>query len=154
VKYNRCFQKLKELPWTLQFQVNNGEVDLERSQANGESFCYSAVNPFNVRLLGHKKDQEGRQFQMSKKRVKSPIRKRGTRPGKNGGTSRCTPEGKKRRRSRLVEPADLHSAGWQNHDKQVVLYCSSYSILVLNGLVHLQCDCIISDSVVLETMVS
>lgn len=90
--------------------VNNGEVDLERSQANGESFCYSAVNPFNVRLLGHKKDQEGRQFQMSKKRVKSPIRKRGPRPGKNGGTSRCTPEGKKRRRSRLVEPADLHSA--------------------------------------------
>ncbi|KAJ6769419.1 CONDENSIN-2 COMPLEX SUBUNIT H2 [Salix koriyanagi] len=90
--------------------VNNGEVDLESSQANGESFCHSAVNTFHVRLLGHKKDQEGRQFQMSKERLKSPIRKRGRRLGKNGGT-RCTPGGKKRRRSGLVEPVDLHLAG-------------------------------------------
>ncbi|KAF9677977.1 hypothetical protein SADUNF_Sadunf08G0164100 [Salix dunnii] len=89
--------------------VNNGEVDLESSQANGESFCHSAVNTFHVRLLGNKKDQEGRQFQMSKKRLKSQLRKRG-RLGKNGGT-RCTTEGKKRRRPGLVEPVDLHSAG-------------------------------------------
>eukprot|EP00258_Populus_trichocarpa_P031925 XP_024447944.1 condensin-2 complex subunit H2 [Populus trichocarpa] len=90
--------------------VNNGEVDFDRSQANTESFCYTAVNPFHVRLLSHKKEQEGRQFQLSKKRVKSPIRKGGPKLGKNGNT-RCTPEGKKRRRSRVVEPVDLHSAG-------------------------------------------
>ncbi|XP_011010877.1 PREDICTED: condensin-2 complex subunit H2-like [Populus euphratica] len=90
--------------------VNNGEVDFDRSQANTESFCYTAINPFHVRLLGHKKEKEGRQFQLSKKRVKSPIRKGGPKLGKNGNT-RCTPEGKKRRRSRVVEPVDLHSAG-------------------------------------------
>ncbi|KAJ6430877.1 hypothetical protein OIU84_018392 [Salix udensis] len=87
--------------------VNNGEVDLDGIQANTESFCYTAVNPFHVRLVGHKKEQEGRQFQLSKKRVKSPIRKGGPKLGKNGN-SRCTPEGKKRRRSRVVEPVDLH----------------------------------------------
>jgi hypothetical protein len=115
-----CFQMPKELPWFLQFQVNNGEVDFDRSQANTESFCYTAVNPFHVRLLSHKKEQEGRQFQLSKKRVKSPIRKGGPKLGKNGNT-RCTPEGKKRRRSRVVEPVDLHSAGWPRHHKQVLL---------------------------------
>ncbi|KAF9673268.1 hypothetical protein SADUNF_Sadunf10G0006600 [Salix dunnii] len=90
--------------------VNNGEVDLDRIQANTESFCYTAVNPFHVRLLGHKKSQEGRQFQLSKKRVQSSIRKGGPKLGKSGNT-RCTPEGKKRRRARAVEPVDLHSAG-------------------------------------------
>ncbi|CAK7333338.1 unnamed protein product [Dovyalis caffra] len=94
--------------------VNNGEVDLDRSEANAKSFCYTAVNPFHVRLLSRKKEQEGRQFQLSKKRDKSAIRKgvvkKNRKLGKNGGT-RCTPEGKKRRRSRLVEPVDLHLAG-------------------------------------------
>ncbi|KAJ6722121.1 CONDENSIN-2 COMPLEX SUBUNIT H2 [Salix viminalis] len=90
--------------------VNNGEVDLDGIQANTESFCYTAVNPFHVRLVGHKKEQEGRQFQLPKKRVKSPVRKGGPKLGKNGN-SRCTPEGKKRRRSRVVESVDLHSAG-------------------------------------------
>nr|TKR86247.1 hypothetical protein D5086_0000239710 [Populus alba] len=90
--------------------VNNGEVDFDRSQANTESFCYtlSILSTSGSSVI--KKEQEGRHFNCQKKRVKSPIRKGGPKLGKNGNT-RCTPEGKKRRRSRVVEPVDLHSAG-------------------------------------------
>ncbi|CAL5337900.1 unnamed protein product [Camellia sinensis] len=127
--------------------VNNGNVDLERGDvADGEVICYTAVNPFYVRLLSHDKRQDV-QLRSSKKRAKSPTRKgfiKGDRD-KSGrekhpavnlsasgspstsmssqlnckfslklgkvGNIRCTPEGKRRRRSRLVEPVDLHSTG-------------------------------------------
>ncbi|XP_030975722.1 condensin-2 complex subunit H2 isoform X1 [Quercus lobata] len=141
-KYNvaRSFSALLQL-------VNNGDVDLDRSGVDGKSICYTAVNPFHVRLLSHDKKQEEKQFRFSKKRAKSPIGKEcaksnRNKPGKDKspandssskeyksteGSSqpnckfsvklgkisgvRCTPEGKRRRRSRLIEPVDLHSAG-------------------------------------------
>uniref|UniRef100_A0A2C9WBN2 Condensin-2 complex subunit H2 n=1 Tax=Manihot esculenta TaxID=3983 RepID=A0A2C9WBN2_MANES len=53
--------------------VNNGDVDLEKSGVAGESICYTAVNPFYIRLLSHDKRMK---FQLPKKRVKSPIFKR------------------------------------------------------------------------------
>ncbi|XP_031277198.1 condensin-2 complex subunit H2 [Pistacia vera] len=124
--------------------VNNGDVALDRSGIDGESICYTAVNPFHVRLLSHEKRQEATQFQLSKKRAKSPTRRftkgdkgksvrekspvvnPSTEYGSSGlssrpnckfsmklrklGGARCTPEGKKRRRSRLIEPVDLHSS--------------------------------------------
>ncbi|XVF38754.1 hypothetical protein REPUB_Repub20aG0129000 [Reevesia pubescens] len=119
--------------------VNNGDVDLDRSGVHGESVCYTAVNPFHVRLLKNDKRRVETQLPMPKKRGKKPTKgdrnksspekcpsinsdsdfgsKKLSQPncnfsvklGKFGGV-RCTPEGKRRRRSRLVEPVDLHSA--------------------------------------------
>lgn len=136
----RSFSSLLQL-------VNNGDVDLDRSQVDGKSICYTAVNPFHVRLLRDDKKQEEKRFRVLKKRAKSPTGKECTKinknkPGKekspavdsssreyrstesssqtNGkfsvnvgkiGGVRCTPEGKRRRRSRFIEPVDLHSAG-------------------------------------------
>ncbi|OMO53612.1 Non-SMC condensin II complex, subunit H2-like protein [Corchorus capsularis] len=128
--------------------VNNGDVALDKSGLPGESVCYTAVNPFHVRLLKHEKRRVETQLRTSKKRVKSPLRKESTKDernksspeksptinsdsdyshrstklssqanckfsvklGKFGGV-RCTPESKRRRRSRIIEPVDLHSAG-------------------------------------------
>ena len=49
------------------------------------------------------------------KSTKLPSQPNGKFSGKVGklgvGALRCTPEGKRRRRSRLVEPVDLHSSG-------------------------------------------
>lgn len=121
--------------------VNNGDVDLDRRGEQSESICFTAVNPFYVRLLNHERKRGETQFRLPKKRLKSPSRKgpsKGDREkspidnpssgygssavssqpscnfsmklGKLGGV-RCTPEGKRRRRSRLVEPVDLHSSG-------------------------------------------
>ncbi|GAV64158.1 DUF1032 domain-containing protein [Cephalotus follicularis] len=125
--------------------VNNGDVDLEKTKANGRSVCYTAENPFHIRLLSRDNREGKTQFRLSKKRVKSPSGKgpirgvrrksgRGKSPmvssspedestaksfqlnsnfpvklGKIGGT-RCTPDGKRRRRSQIVEAVDLHSA--------------------------------------------
>lgn len=130
----RTFSSLLQL-------VNNGDVDLERSDVS-ESVCYTAVNPFHVRLIGNK--TRVREIHI-KKRMRSPIkhaRKGGgnepvrerekspanslSRPrsrvlspqlhskfpnkvAKVGGV-RCTPDSKRRRRSRFVEPVDLHPA--------------------------------------------
>lgn len=105
--------------------VNNGNVDIQRDGTSNDFQCYTAVNPFHVRLLSHDKKHEGMQLRSSKKRAKSPTMKgcnKGERdksqsspkfPLKLGkvGSIRCTPEGKRRRRSRLVEPVDMHSAG-------------------------------------------
>ncbi|KAK2989317.1 hypothetical protein RJ640_014776, partial [Escallonia rubra] len=129
--------------------VNNGNVDLERGGADGESTCYTAMNPFYVRLRRHVKRREAVQLRSAKKRAKSPIMSKGqcrvergksgkeNRPvisssaigstskamasqtnckfspklGKVGGV-RCTPEGKRRRRSlRGVGPVNLQSSG-------------------------------------------
>ncbi|KAK8572000.1 hypothetical protein V6N13_047627 [Hibiscus sabdariffa] len=120
--------------------VNNGDVSLDRTELHGESVCYTAVNPFHVRLLKH--DKRRVEFRMPKKRVKSPSSKKRTKGDRNiyspekclpvnsdsdygsgklssqknckasvklGGV-RCSPESKRRRRSRLVKPVDLQSA--------------------------------------------
>ncbi|EEF45573.1 conserved hypothetical protein [Ricinus communis] len=115
--------------------VNNGDVNLERSGVGGMSVCYTAMNPFHIQLLNHDKRRKDLQFRLSKKRVKSPLRRgcnkgSGDKSGKetspsinssqlNGnftvklgkiGGARCTPESKKRRRARFVEPVDIHSS--------------------------------------------
>lgn len=140
--------------------VNDRKVDLHRSDSTNDSFCYTAVNPFHVRLLSHDKGPKKMQFQLTKKSQKSPI-KRGCKrdkgeigrlsrqpqcnegqidplstqpsnvgspsPGsksravlaqpnckfsvklEKGGGLGSTPDGKRRRRSRLVESVDLNS---------------------------------------------
>ncbi|KAI3961156.1 hypothetical protein MKX01_035742 [Papaver californicum] len=129
--------------------VNNGNVDLVKSESSGgQSFCYTATNPFSVRLLTDARRKEV-QLRSSKKRTKSPISKPGNQADKEKGGGggektqkvgsssmriassskssqlngkfsvkvgkvsavRCTPEGKRRRRSQLIEPVDLQSAG-------------------------------------------
>ncbi|KAI5446428.1 condensin-2 complex subunit H2 [Lathyrus oleraceus] len=65
---SRSFSSLLQL-------VNNGEVELQRHDVPGESLCYTGVNPFHVKLLKHDKKKEvGKQFGISKKRVKSPTK--------------------------------------------------------------------------------
>lgn len=119
-------------------QVNNGDVDLVRSSPDITPTCHSDVNPFYVRLVRNE-TKRGVPLQSSKKRAKSPLVKghgkiksskgKENRPAVNsspqGSTSscrfslnlgkpsraRCTPEGKKRRKSRLVAPLDMHFVG-------------------------------------------
>ncbi|KAF3456260.1 hypothetical protein FNV43_RR00910 [Rhamnella rubrinervis] len=121
--------------------VNNGDVELDRNGMDGEPVCYTAVNPFHVRLRSHDKRRKEAQFGLSRKRVKSPTRKArmegdgvkferkkssfaksssevyksmernckfSVKVGNIGGV-RCTPEGKKRRKSLLAKPPDIHS---------------------------------------------
>ncbi|KAL8167180.1 hypothetical protein V2J09_008679 [Rumex salicifolius] len=116
--------------------VNEGKIDLDKPAPTSNSFCYTVVNPFYVRCLG--KQEEGpdkRLFPQPKKRPNSAIKKRSKQqpsvvdlsskslvksPQKNGKLSakklgvpvigRCTPESKRRRKSRLVDPPDLRSA--------------------------------------------
>ncbi|XP_022973800.1 condensin-2 complex subunit H2-like [Cucurbita maxima] len=116
-KYNvaRSFSALLQL-------VNNGDVELEKSGAHGESICYTSVNPFHVKLIPHKRVDKT-QHQTSRKRPTSPDKSRNTLkgsrtrdlsqqnhklPAKLGKVRglKCSPEGKRRRRSRLVEPVD------------------------------------------------
>lgn len=121
--------------------MNNGDIDLDMRGEHGKAICYTAVNPFHVRLLNHERKPGETQFRLPRKRLKSPSRKgpsKGDRekspivnPSSRYGSSaassqpscnfsmklrklggvRCTPEGKRRRRSRLVEPVDLQSSG-------------------------------------------
>lgn len=118
--------------------VNNGDVGLDSNISIAEAFCYSAENPFYVRLLRNEKLSNDLPPQLSKKRAKSPKEfNRGAKLklgkenrlvgsvspaaspsacrfslklGKSGVT-KCTPEDKKRRKSRYVEPLNLLSPG-------------------------------------------
>ncbi|XP_061369337.1 condensin-2 complex subunit H2 isoform X2 [Gastrolobium bilobum] len=72
----RSFSSLLQL-------VNNGEVDLERNGIDGGSVCYTAVNPFHVRLLKHDKKREDAQLHLPKKRGKSPTKKGSIKGDKN-----------------------------------------------------------------------
>ncbi|XP_016899903.2 condensin-2 complex subunit H2 [Cucumis melo] len=65
-KYNvaRSFSALLQL-------VNNGDVELEKNGVDGESICYTNVNPFHIRLVRHKQ-QVVKTHQTSRKRFVSP----------------------------------------------------------------------------------
>ncbi|ONK75006.1 uncharacterized protein A4U43_C03F12330 [Asparagus officinalis] len=109
--------------------VNNGEVDLQRAPANSKLICFTAENPFTVKLLRNSRQKE-EMGMFSRKRVKSPSNHQNsskanpsTSPSKpsnqsgrlsvklgKGAVIRCTPEGKRRRRSRLAS-VDLQPAG-------------------------------------------
>ncbi|XP_039135245.1 condensin-2 complex subunit H2 [Dioscorea cayenensis subsp. rotundata] len=122
----RAFSALLQL-------VNNGDVDLQRSQPCDKVICYTSTTPFHVRLLKNSKREEP-VIRPGKKRVKSPLKKRGGKstlspketsvPVKssqhNGRSSvklaknsagKCTPDGKRQRRSRLIDTVDILSAG-------------------------------------------
>ncbi|KAL0434038.1 UNVERIFIED_CONTAM: Condensin-2 complex subunit H2 [Sesamum latifolium] len=108
-------------------KVNNGDVDLVRSSPNITSTCHSDVNPFYVRLLSNDR-KKGVPLQSSRKRGKISNGKE-NHPAANSSPqgssssyrfsvtlgkqsrSRCTPEGKKRRKSRIVAPLDMHFVG-------------------------------------------
>lgn len=111
-------------------QVNNGEVDLEKpGNSVGEPVCYTAANPFSVRLLndGNRKTEK-RGMDLPRKRAKSPVAKGKTHespPPKKANTTsssvssqrrkvplkissvgaRCKPNGKKRGKGRSDEVA-------------------------------------------------
>ncbi|XP_061991465.1 condensin-2 complex subunit H2 isoform X2 [Rosa rugosa] len=56
--------------------VNNGNVELDRSLVDGgQPVCFTAANPFHVRLLRHDRRRVETGFRLSRKRVKSPLRK-------------------------------------------------------------------------------
>ncbi|GAB4843638.1 hypothetical protein Ancab_013603 [Ancistrocladus abbreviatus] len=57
--------------------VNDRKIDLDINGTSSESLCYTAVNPFHVRLLSHNNRGDNIQFRPSKKRPKSPIAKGG-----------------------------------------------------------------------------
>ncbi|CAN6920131.1 unnamed protein product [Brassica oleracea var. botrytis] len=113
----RAFSALLQL-------VNNGEVDLEKpGNSVGEPVCYTADNPFSVRLLTRKTEKRG--MDLPRKRAKSPIAKEKTHespPPKKANTTssvssqrrkvplkinsvgaRCAPKGKKRGKGRSDE---------------------------------------------------
>ncbi|KAM3385273.1 hypothetical protein ACQJBY_009285 [Aegilops geniculata] len=109
--------------------VNGRSVDLDKGQATNDLVCYTAANPFHVKLIGpnHRPEMEAR---FARKRVKSPQRSCGEegepsrvqpnsskkQPPKNGKVSvkaavRLTPEGKRRRKSaQLLQPFNLESS--------------------------------------------
>ncbi|CAK9312377.1 unnamed protein product [Citrullus colocynthis] len=68
-KYNvaRSFSALLQL-------VNNGDVELEKNGVDGESICYTSVNPFHIRLICHEKRVEKTRHQTSRKRSVSPCK--------------------------------------------------------------------------------
>lgn len=125
----------KKLIFAIIVQVNNEDVDLDKGK-DVNAQCYTAVNPFYVRLGRNMKQGRRVQVRSSKKRLTSPmgrVNKNGeqskksrrtdspefsshskTRSGnlsngkialKNGkvGGIRCTPESKRRRKSRYVD---------------------------------------------------
>ncbi|CAH2053526.1 unnamed protein product [Thlaspi arvense] len=122
----RAFSALLQL-------VNNGDVDLEKpGNSIGEPVCYTAVNPFSVRLLGDgNRKTEKRGVHLPRKRAKSPVSKGKSHespPPKKQNTSsvssqtrkvslkiskinsagaRCTPNSKKRRKRRADEVGEL-----------------------------------------------
>lgn len=104
--------------------MNNGNVELIKKAAGGEFVCYTAENPFHVRLLSNVKRPEVKLRSANKrpkahlKREKenqttgassSPSSQISVKLGKGFGI-RCTPESKRRRRSRLVDSDGLNSS--------------------------------------------
>ncbi|KAJ1291120.1 hypothetical protein BS78_02G294200 [Paspalum vaginatum] len=110
--------------------VNGRSVDLDKGQATNELVCYTAENPFHVRLIGPNRRPE-MDARFARKRVKSPLQNPGKgceplaqheppkkKSNKNGKIPvktaiRLTPDGKRRRRSaaQLMQPINLESSG-------------------------------------------
>uniref|UniRef100_A0A7N0T1Z6 Condensin-2 complex subunit H2 n=1 Tax=Kalanchoe fedtschenkoi TaxID=63787 RepID=A0A7N0T1Z6_KALFE len=115
--------------------VNNGDVDLDKGSPTEEPICFTAVNPFCVRLLNRNKKSRKIHLSAAKRKAKSPVRRanpkdssdRTTRKKpftaaaspskfssktsgkvalKFGGVKR-TPDTKRRRKLRPAEPVDL-----------------------------------------------
>ncbi|XP_042474897.1 condensin-2 complex subunit H2-like [Macadamia integrifolia] len=54
--------------------VNNGDVELDKGGTGGEPVCYTAGNPFYVRVPNHDKRRDKVKLNPLKKRVRSPLR--------------------------------------------------------------------------------
>jgi len=71
--------------------VNGRSVDLDKGQATNELVCYTAENPFHVRLIGPNRRPE-MEAHFARKRVKSPLQNAGkggeSSPKKRGLTTR------------------------------------------------------------------
>ncbi|OEL16055.1 Condensin-2 complex subunit H2 [Dichanthelium oligosanthes] len=110
--------------------VNGRSVDLDKGQATNELVCYTAENPFHVKLIGPNRRPE-MEARFARKRVKSPRQNPGKgsesslvqqespkkQPRKNGKIPvktaiRLTPDGKRRRKSaaHLIQPINLESS--------------------------------------------
>ncbi|ONM57753.1 Condensin-2 complex subunit H2 [Zea mays] len=111
--------------------VNGRSVDLDKGKATNELVCYTAENPFHVRLIGPNRRPE-MEARFARKRVKSPLQNAGkdgesslaqhecpNKPLRKNGkipvktATRLTPDGKRRRRSsaHLMQPINLESSG-------------------------------------------
>ncbi|TKW35012.1 hypothetical protein SEVIR_2G343300v4 [Setaria viridis] len=111
--------------------VNGRSVDLDKGQATNELVCYTAENPFHVKIIGPNRRPE-MEARFARKRAKSPLQnpdkgvesslaqqeshkkpshKNGKIPVKTA--IRLTPDGKRRRRSaaHLMQPINLESSG-------------------------------------------
>ncbi|KAL7123814.1 hypothetical protein ABFS83_14G007500 [Erythranthe nasuta] len=121
--------------------VNDGDIDLVKSGTNVTSTCHSDANPFFVRLLKNKKKKgmllqstkkraksplvKGNpKSKSSSEKENSPAVNVNSSPPKGSasscrfsinlgkpGLTRCTPEGKKRRKAQIVAPLDMHFVG-------------------------------------------
>jgi condensin-2 complex subunit H2 len=112
-------------------QVNNRSVDLDKGKATNELVCYTAENPFHVRLIGPNRRPE-MEARFARKRVKSPLQNAGkvresslaqhecpNKPLRKNGkitvttATKLTQDGKRRRRSsaHLMQPINLESSG-------------------------------------------
>ncbi|KAF0908753.1 hypothetical protein E2562_028572 [Oryza meyeriana var. granulata] len=107
--------------------VNGRSVDLDKGQCTNELVCYTASNPFHVKLIGPNLRPE-MEARFTRKRVKSPPQNKGGEPSpqqkspkkqthKNGKVPvktaiKLTPDGKRRRRStQLLRQINLESSG-------------------------------------------
>lgn len=112
-------------------QVNGRSVDLDKGKATNELVCYTAENPFHVRLIGPNRRPE-MEARFARKRVKSPLQNAGkdgesslaqhecpNKPLRKNGkitvttATKLMPDGKRRRRSsaHLMQPINLESSG-------------------------------------------
>uniref|UniRef100_A0A0D9WZH5 Condensin-2 complex subunit H2 n=1 Tax=Leersia perrieri TaxID=77586 RepID=A0A0D9WZH5_9ORYZ len=107
--------------------VNGRSVDLDKGQTTNDLVCYTASNTFHVKLIGPNQRPEI-EARFARKRVKSPLKNKGSEPctaqqkspkkqtHKNGKVPvktsiKLTPEGKRRRRStQLLRPINLESS--------------------------------------------
>ncbi|PWZ33606.1 Uridine kinase-like protein 1, chloroplastic [Zea mays] len=111
--------------------VNSRSVDLDKGKTTNELVCYTAENPFHVRLIGPNRRPE-MEARFARKRVKSPLQNAGkvresslaqhecpNKPLRKNGkitvttATKLTQDGKRRRRSsaHLMQPINLESSG-------------------------------------------
>ena len=108
--------------------MNGRSVDLDKGNVTDELVCYTADNPFHVKLIGPNKKPEI-EARFARKRAESPLQNCGkgddpppSLPQQKSSKKQCkvrvktgirlTPEGKRRRRAaHLVQPLNLESSG-------------------------------------------
>uniref|UniRef100_A0A7N0ZZ83 Condensin-2 complex subunit H2 n=2 Tax=Kalanchoe fedtschenkoi TaxID=63787 RepID=A0A7N0ZZ83_KALFE len=117
--------------------VNNGDIDLDTGSLTEDPICFTAVNPFYVRLLSRNNKPRKIHISAVKRKAKSPVRLANSKESRDRATRmkpfttgappklslqtsgkmslkvggiKCTPDSKRRRKLRLAEPVDLNLA--------------------------------------------